>query len=335
MPIKDLEKRKEADRQRAKRRREKARKLKEDKVVETEQAKKLKKERAVEVETEGTEGKIEAHPLADCWPLLGPGEFLDLRASIELSGVREPVVLYEGKILDGRHRYDAAWAENITCPTVAYDGDDPVQFVADRNAHRRHLTKTEIAVAVVKMSDWAAAGRPRKSKVADAPAPKKTNEGLAKIADVSSATVRRAKRQVREERGEVAPKPPEPDDEPDDEPEIEEAQGLTAAEKRVVEREDMLRQIDALEKEKYELLVKQEELAAQVQLAIDDETRPHLAGRINEITVVQGSLRSANARVLNQSTELAELRRENKLLRRRLNSMEKRSREADSAEAKA
>ena len=326
MPIKDLEKRKEADRQRAKRRREKARKLKE--------------EQTAEAEKETTEGKIEAHPLADCWPLLGAHEFLDLRASIKLSGVLEPVVLYEGKILDGRHRYDAAWVENVTCPTAAYDGDDPVQFVVDRNAHRRHLTKTEIAVAIVKMNECATVGRPRKSKAAKAPAASKTNEDLAKMADVSSGTVRRAKRKVREERGEVAPKPPKvpkapKPPEPDDEPEIEEAQGLTAAEKRVVEREDMLRRIESLEKERYELLEKQEELAAQVQLAIDDEARPHLAGRINEITVVQGSLRSANARVLNQSTELAELRRENKHLRRRLNSMEKRASGAVPAKAKA
>ena len=324
MPIKDLEKRKEADRQRAKRRREKARKTKEERKL---------KEGAAEVEVVATGDKVEAHPLADCWPLLGALEFMELRASIKLSGVREPVVLYEGKILDGRHRYDAAWVENVTCPTVVYEGDDPVQFVVDRNAHRRHLTKTEIAVAVVKMNECATGGRPRKSKVTKAKAPPKTNKDLAKMADVSSGTVRRAKRQVREERGEVAPKPPK-QPEPDGEPEIEEAQGLTTVEKRVVEREDMLRRIDALEKEKYELLVKQEELAAQVQLAIDDD-RPHLAGRINEITVVQGALRSANARVLNQSTELGELRRENKHLRRRLNSMEKRASEAVSDQAKA
>ena len=48
--------------------------------------------------------ELEDHELANVFPLLDGEEFDELRRDVEEYGVRESVVLYEGKILDGRNR---------------------------------------------------------------------------------------------------------------------------------------------------------------------------------------------------------------------------------------
>ena len=52
----------------------------------------------------------EFHPLAGIFPLIEGKPYEDLMADILKHGVREPVWIYEGKILDGRNRYRAAVA---------------------------------------------------------------------------------------------------------------------------------------------------------------------------------------------------------------------------------
>ncbi len=51
---------------------------------------------------------LQSHPIADAFPLIGGTEFDALVADIKANGVHEPIVLYEGKILDGRNRYRAS-----------------------------------------------------------------------------------------------------------------------------------------------------------------------------------------------------------------------------------
>jgi hypothetical protein len=46
--------------------------------------------------------------LADLFPRMTEAEFTALVEDIKANGLRQPIVLYQGKILDGRHRQDAA-----------------------------------------------------------------------------------------------------------------------------------------------------------------------------------------------------------------------------------
>lgn len=85
------------------------------------------------------------HPIALRFPAMGAAEFDALVLDIAAHGLREPIVLYRGEILDGRHRYRACLRLGIEPRVVTHIGDDEsARSLADSlNIHRRHLTITE------------------------------------------------------------------------------------------------------------------------------------------------------------------------------------------------
>ena len=91
--------------------------------------------------------KYDVHLLAAAFPALGASELDELVDDIRRNGVREPIVLYEGKILDGRNRAKAAAIAGIELPTVLFDpktaGCSPAEFVISMNLVRRHLTPSQ------------------------------------------------------------------------------------------------------------------------------------------------------------------------------------------------
>ena len=154
------------------------------------------------------------HPLSAVWPDLEPQAREALRESMHTRGYDplEPVVLYEGKVLDGWHRYSMARALGIEVTTVAFDGDDPAGWVIARHTGRRNLSPGDRAHCVVRCREWAPTGRPahdrERPRDGDAGAPERrsggrlsgrpsTNRELAAEAEVSERTIRRAKAQVR------------------------------------------------------------------------------------------------------------------------------------------
>lgn len=67
-----------------------------------------------------------------------------------------PIVLFEGKILDGRNRHRAAIAAGLVPKTIDWIGADPWDYVWRENAVRRHLEasqKAAIAVEFVRGSE--------------------------------------------------------------------------------------------------------------------------------------------------------------------------------------
>lgn len=83
---------------------------------------------------------LEAHPLALMFPPISPEEMAEIVADVKKHGVLEPVWLYEGKVLDGWHRYCAAVEAGREAKFREWRGDDPVAFVVSMNIMRRHLT---------------------------------------------------------------------------------------------------------------------------------------------------------------------------------------------------
>lgn len=103
--------------------------------------------------TEGKSMNFEFHPLANIFPLIDGQAYQELMADVMRHGVREPVWLYEGQILDGRNRYRAAMAMGVECPTREYVGDDATGFVISLNLHRRHLTESQRAMVGAKLAN--------------------------------------------------------------------------------------------------------------------------------------------------------------------------------------
>ena len=47
------------------------------------------------------------HPLSDAFPAMSLEDFQALKDDIEVTGQREPVIVLDGMVLDGWHRYRA------------------------------------------------------------------------------------------------------------------------------------------------------------------------------------------------------------------------------------
>jgi hypothetical protein len=80
--------------------------------------------------------------------MLNDDELKALAEDIKAKGLREPITLYEGKVLDGRNRYracDLAKVELILDQFTQYEGDDALGFVVSKNLHRRHLNESQRA----------------------------------------------------------------------------------------------------------------------------------------------------------------------------------------------
>ena len=50
---------------------------------------------------------MEFHQIANIFPMLGEEELSELADDIMQNGLHQPIVLYQGQILDGRNRYQA------------------------------------------------------------------------------------------------------------------------------------------------------------------------------------------------------------------------------------
>jgi hypothetical protein len=93
------------------------------------------------------------HPLAGLFPLIEGPEFDKLTDDIRDHGLREPITLFGGEILDGRNRHRACLAAGIEPRFEEYTGDDPLGFVISRNLRRRHLDENQRAMVAAKIAD--------------------------------------------------------------------------------------------------------------------------------------------------------------------------------------
>jgi hypothetical protein len=84
---------------------------------------------------------LEFHPLAEVFPLMEGSEFDAFVADIKANGLREPILLYDGKILDGRNRARACAEAGIAARVSEHHAGcahigDPAAYVISVNIHR-------------------------------------------------------------------------------------------------------------------------------------------------------------------------------------------------------
>lgn len=134
--------------------------------------------------------ELKQHPLSAAFPAMSAEDLAALVSDIKANGQREPVMVHEGMVLDGWHRYQACIQLGIEPQKFTFPADkDPVAFVLSHNLHRRHLTPSQRAAAVVACSEWAPAHRPKKGGTSSP----LTTEKLAQAAHVSDKTIKDAK----------------------------------------------------------------------------------------------------------------------------------------------
>jgi hypothetical protein len=102
---------------------------------------------------------LEYHELANLFSRMSDEQFELLIDDVRRKGLLEPIVLYENKILDGRHRYEACRRASVEPRFVRYIGNDPLESVKSLNVHRRHLDEVQAAAAVAYQQDWTKAAR--------------------------------------------------------------------------------------------------------------------------------------------------------------------------------
>lgn len=165
------------------------------------------------------------HPAADLFPMMDEADLRALAADIKERGLLEPVVMdADGRIIDGRNRYQACNLAGVQVRTVTYTGDDPIGESLSRNLRRRHLTESQramLATNVLPLRQAEAAERkaqsnrenPRNSPsaprgalgTAPKPKPKRASDAAANDVGVGGRTVERAKR-VKEKAPDLVPK---------------------------------------------------------------------------------------------------------------------------------
>lgn len=93
------------------------------------------------------------HPLAELFPLMDEPDMAALAADIKEHGLRAPITVYKGMILDGRNRFRACKIANVEIKTRQFEnGNDPMKFVLSVNLHRRHLSESQRAMVAAKMA---------------------------------------------------------------------------------------------------------------------------------------------------------------------------------------
>lgn len=113
-----------------------------------------------------------------------------LVASVRDEGQQDPIITYEGKVLDGRDRQLACSNLQLKPVYKRYTGDDPLGFVIRSNLHRRHLTTSQRGAVAAKLANLEKGDNQHTANAA-------TSQGqAAQMLNVSPDTIQRAKKVI-------------------------------------------------------------------------------------------------------------------------------------------
>jgi hypothetical protein len=127
------------------------------------------------------------HPLSEMFPLIEGEDFNALVEDVSRRGLLHPIILYRGKILDGRNRYRAAKEAKYVFGDRDFrdlpDSLDPEAFVISTNMKRRQLSTKQKREFIAKLIE---------SKPADT-----SDREIARLACVDPHTVKSVREEVR------------------------------------------------------------------------------------------------------------------------------------------
>ena len=138
-------------------------------------------------------------------PPLSEDEYERLEKSILAEGVRDPIITWNGTIVDGHNRYHICDEHGITCPQKEreFDSREAAKiWIIENQFGRRNLSKYDRSVLALqleplyaaeakrRMSDGGGSGDSGRQKSDN---PSRTDEQLAKLAGTSRDTIRKVK----------------------------------------------------------------------------------------------------------------------------------------------
>ena len=129
----------------------------------------------------------EIHAVANVFPRMSSTALERLRDDIKLNGQQEPIVLWKGRVIDGRHRLEICTELQIEPKFIEIDPlVDPVAYAVSHNLHRRHLSESQRSLVANRLTSLK---RSEQAKVQIC-----TIEAAAKIMSVSTRTVKSARK---------------------------------------------------------------------------------------------------------------------------------------------
>ena len=122
-------------------------------------------------------------------------EYARLLASIRERGLRNPIIVWRGEVIDGVHRLRACIEAGVE-PRYQYleDHEDPRGVLVDVSMPYRHMTQNEKAVTALLMSQYSMPGRPQSSGQNSATLRSMTQGEAARLVGVSQRLVSDASR---------------------------------------------------------------------------------------------------------------------------------------------
>ena len=135
---------------------------------------------------------LEVHPLGKLFSGIVGSSYRSLKADIAEQGMTDAIVLYEGKILDGKVRHQIcrelilgnSFTGDITVQTLPA-GVAPLRYLISRNLQRRHLNESQRAIIGVRI--LTGAGRDFKGR---------TDEQVAELFNISQRQAIAAKQVI-------------------------------------------------------------------------------------------------------------------------------------------
>lgn len=101
-------------------------------------------------------------------PVMDEETYTSFLLDMDVNGQKEPVWIWDGEIIDGKHR---EWACRVLGIEPIYellpDDVDPVRFARSKNVERRHLTASQRALIGAELCALSTPGRPSRSEHRD------------------------------------------------------------------------------------------------------------------------------------------------------------------------
>jgi hypothetical protein len=142
------------------------------------------------VSAEHGDARYEFHEIANIFPLLQGAELAALVDDIRANGLREPIWLYQNKILDGRNRYTACGMAGVEPTFNVYTEGNPIGFVVSLNLLRRHLDESQRAMAGKRLATMRQGARTDLQPAANLP--EVSQAKAAELLNVSERSIRHA-----------------------------------------------------------------------------------------------------------------------------------------------